>query len=146
MLRAGCAPAGGGRRVCPGALRRLDAWLDGRGLQDATLAAYLAELTSLRRIPDEEEPRDHGVEAVALEGDRAAPARLVAGGEDGRRGPPPGTAALGPGRARRWQALVVEARCAGADVADAADGDGILRHRPAWQDEPGGRGRGTCGS
>ena len=70
MLRAGCAPAGGGRRVCPGALRRLDAWLDGRGLQDATLAAYLAELTSLRRIPDEEEPRDHGVEAVALEGDR----------------------------------------------------------------------------
>ena len=43
-----------------------DAWLDGHGLQDATLA----ELTSLRRIPDEEEPRDHGVEAVALEGDR----------------------------------------------------------------------------
>ena len=38
----------------------------------------------------------------------AAPARLVAGGEDGRRGPPPGTAALGPGRARRRQALVVE--------------------------------------
>ena len=31
----------GGRRVCPGALRRLDAWLDGRGLPDATLAAYL---------------------------------------------------------------------------------------------------------
>ena len=25
-----------------------------------------------------------------------------------------------------------------ADVADAADGDGILRHRPARQDEPGG--------
>ena len=76
----------------------------------------------------------------------AAPARLVAGGEDGRRGPPPGTAAPGPGRARRRRALVVKARCAGADVADAADGDGILRHRPARQDEPGGRGRGTCGS
>ena len=129
----------GGRRVCPGALRRLDSWLDGRGLQDATLAAYLAELTSLRRIPDEE--RRSRSRATT-----AAPARLVAGREDGRRGPPPGTAALGPGRARRRQALVVEARCTGADVADAADGDGILRHRPARQDEPGGRGRGTCGS
>ena len=52
------ALAGGGRRVCPGALRRLDAWLDGRWLQDATLAAYRAALTSLRRIPDEEEPRE----------------------------------------------------------------------------------------
>ena len=55
---AGADGVGGGRRVCPGALRRLDAWLDGRWLQDATLAAYLAALTSLRRIPDEEEPRE----------------------------------------------------------------------------------------
>ena len=89
--------AGGGRRVCPGALRRLDAWLDGRGLQDATLAAYLAELTSLRRIPDEE--RRSRSRATA-----AAPARRVAGREDGRRGPPPGTAGVRPGRggSLRW--------------------------------------------
>ena len=32
------------RRAYAGALRRLDAWLDGRELQDVTLAAYLAEL------------------------------------------------------------------------------------------------------
>ena len=32
------------RRAYAGALRRLDAWLDGRELDDATLAAHLAEL------------------------------------------------------------------------------------------------------
>ena len=32
------------RRAYAGALRRLDAWLDGRELDDASLAAYLAEL------------------------------------------------------------------------------------------------------
>ena len=32
------------RRAYAGALRRLDAWLDGRSLHDVTLAAYLAEL------------------------------------------------------------------------------------------------------
>ena len=32
------------RRAYAGALRRLDAWLDGRELHDVTLAAYLAEL------------------------------------------------------------------------------------------------------
>ena len=32
------------RRAYSGALRRLDAWLDGRPLEDATLAAYLGEL------------------------------------------------------------------------------------------------------
>ena len=32
------------RRAYAGALRRLDAWLDGRELDDVTLAAYLAEL------------------------------------------------------------------------------------------------------
>ena len=31
------------RRAYAGALRRLDAWLDGRELDDAALAAYLAE-------------------------------------------------------------------------------------------------------
>ena len=32
------------RRAYAGALRRLDAWLDGRQLDDASLAAYVAEL------------------------------------------------------------------------------------------------------
>ena len=32
------------RRAYAGSLRRLDAWLDGRELDDVTLAAYLAEL------------------------------------------------------------------------------------------------------
>ena len=32
------------RRAYAGALRRLDAWLDGRELHDVTLAAYLAEI------------------------------------------------------------------------------------------------------
>ena len=39
------------RRAYAGALRRLDAWLDGRPLEDATLAAYLAELHDLGRAP-----------------------------------------------------------------------------------------------
>ena len=37
------------RRAYSGALRRFDAWLDGRRLEDATLAAYLAELHDLGR-------------------------------------------------------------------------------------------------
>ena len=32
------------RRAYSGALRRLDVWLAGRALEDATLAGYLAEL------------------------------------------------------------------------------------------------------
>ena len=39
------------RRAYSGALRRLDAWLDGRGLEDATLASYLAELHDQGRAP-----------------------------------------------------------------------------------------------
>ena len=39
------------RRAYSGALRRLDAWLDGRPLEDATLAAYLAELHDQGRAP-----------------------------------------------------------------------------------------------
>ena len=39
------------RRAYAGALRRLDAWLDGRGLDDASLAAYLAELHDQGRAP-----------------------------------------------------------------------------------------------
>ena len=39
------------RRAYAGALQRLDAWLDGRPLEDATLAASLAELHDLGRAP-----------------------------------------------------------------------------------------------
>ena len=39
------------RRAYSGALRRLDAWLDGRPVVDATLAAYLAELHDQGRAP-----------------------------------------------------------------------------------------------
>ena len=39
------------RRAYSGALRRLDAWLDGRPLEDATLAAHLGELHDQGRAP-----------------------------------------------------------------------------------------------
>ena len=39
------------RRAYSGALRRLDAWLDGRPLEDATLASYLAELHDQGQAP-----------------------------------------------------------------------------------------------
>ena len=39
------------RRAYSGALRRLDAWLAGRALEDATLAVYLAELHEQGRAP-----------------------------------------------------------------------------------------------
>lgn len=41
------------RRAYSGALRRLDAWFDGRPLKDATVAAYLSELHDHRRVPSE---------------------------------------------------------------------------------------------
>ena len=39
------------RRAYTGALRRLDAWLAGRRLEDETLAGYLAELHEQGRAP-----------------------------------------------------------------------------------------------
>ena len=39
------------RRAYSGALQRLDAWLAGRRLEDATLAGYLAELHEQGRAP-----------------------------------------------------------------------------------------------
>ena len=49
------------RRAYSGALRRLDAWLAGRPLEDATLAAYVAELhdqgRERRRAPRRRWPR-----------------------------------------------------------------------------------------
>ena len=83
-------------------------------------AAYLAAspprcaASPMKRSPVITASRRSRSRAIA-----AAPTRLVAGGEDSRRGPPPGTARLAPTGAH---------------------------HRPARQDEPEGRGRGTCGS
>ena len=50
------------RRAYAGALRRLDAWLDGRPLHDVTMAAYLAELP--RRWPRLVERLDGGRRGV----------------------------------------------------------------------------------
>ena len=44
------------RRAYSGALRRLDAWLAGRALKDATLAGYLAELHEQGRAPSSASP------------------------------------------------------------------------------------------
>ena len=74
-------------------------------------SAQRSPLTSLPPHPaHEEEPRDHRVEAAALEGDLlglaagAAPARLMSGGEDGSEVRRPERAAPGPGRYRRRSA------------------------------------------
>ena len=44
------------RRAYSGALRRLNAWLAGRALKDATLAGYLAELHEQGRAPSSASP------------------------------------------------------------------------------------------
>ena len=77
----------------------LDAWLDGRGLEDATLAAYLAELHDLGRAP-----------ASASTAVAGACFRARLAGE-----PSPAGERTARVLALRW-----------ADVADAADGDGVL--------------------
>ena len=41
LAEASVSPNTRRRRAYSGALRRLDAWLDGRPIEDATLAAYL---------------------------------------------------------------------------------------------------------
>ena len=132
------------RRAYAGALRRLDAWLDRRDLDDVTLALYLAGLHDAGRAPAS------AALAVAADGFRA---RLAG------QAPPFGAADLaavlatcyrtrprGRGlecdevatRRGRVDAVIVGlAFMAGmrrsevsalrwADVADAADGDGIL--------------------
>ena len=48
---AGASISGNTRRAYLGALRRLGAWLDGRALDDAALAAYLASLFDAGRSP-----------------------------------------------------------------------------------------------
>ena len=77
----------------------LDAWLDGRGLEDATLAAYLAELHDVGRAP-----------ASASTAVAGACFRARLAGE-----PSPAGERTARVLALRW-----------ADVADAADGDGVL--------------------
>ena len=160
------------RRAYSGALRRLDAWLAGRALEDATLAAYLAELHDQGRAPAS---ASMAVAAACLRarlagrpspaGERTA--RVLAGyrrtAGDRGRGParPFGAADLaavlatchrprrrGRGRGMESDPVALErgrldAVIAGllfmagmrrsevsalrwADVADAADGDGVL--------------------
>ena len=48
---AGASLSENTRRAYAGALRRLDRWLDGRRLDDAALAAYLASLYEAGRSP-----------------------------------------------------------------------------------------------
>ena len=158
------------RRAYAGALHRLDAWLDRRDLDDATLALYLAELHDAGRAPAS------AALAVAAAGFRARlagqpppagprTARVLAGyrrtaAERGRgQAPPFGAADLAAvlatcprprprGRGLESDAVAAErgrldAVIAGLlfmaglrrsevsalrwdDVADAADGDGIL--------------------
>ena len=158
------------RRAYAGALRRLDAWLDRRALDDATLALYLAELHDAGRAAAS------AALAVAAAGFRARlvgqpppagprTARVLAGyrrtaAERGRGQAPPFSAAdlaavlatchrpRPRGRGRECDAVATErgrldAVIAGllfmaglrrsevsalrwADVADAADGDGLL--------------------
>ena len=48
---AGASLSENTRRAYAGALRRLDRWLDGRRLDDAALAAYLASLYETGRSP-----------------------------------------------------------------------------------------------
>ena len=124
----------------PEALRRLDAWLDGRPLEDATVAAYLAELHDQEpgagRAPRRRWPR-----RLPRPGERTA--RVLAGyrwtaGNRGR------------GQARPFGAadLAVLATCRQPRLGDR----GRLgrrrrrgrrqrrpRHRPPEQDGPGGR-------
>ena len=158
------------RRAYAGALRRLDAWLDGRGLDDASLAAYLAELHDQGRAPASAATtvaaacfRARLARAPSPAGERTA--RVLAGyrrtGGDRGRGQtrPFGAADLAAvlatchrprrrGRGFESEEVALErgrldAVIAGllfmagmrrsevsalrwADVADAADGDGVL--------------------
>ena len=92
------------RRAYSGALRRLDAWLAGRALEDATLAVYLAELHEQGRAPSSAST------AVAAARFRA---RLV--GEPSPAGERTARVLRSEVSALRW-----------ADVAESAAGDGML--------------------
>ena len=83
------------RRAYSGVLGRLDAWLDGRPLADATLAAYLAELHD--QGPGDGERGDGGGRGVlpgpprrrpdpGRETDSPGPRRLPADGRQSRTG------------------------------------------------------------
>ena len=87
------------RRAYAGALGQLDAWLDGRPLEDARLAAYLAELHDAGR----------GVESDQLAAERGRLDAVIAG-------------LLFMGGLRRSEVSAPR----WADVADAGDADGIL--------------------
>ena len=87
------------RRAYAGALGQLDAWLDDRQLDDAALAAYLAELHAAGR----------GVESDQLAAERGRLDAVIAG-------------LLFMGGLRRSEVSAPR----WADVADAGDADGIL--------------------
>ena len=72
------------RRAYSGALRRLDAWFDGRPLKDATLAAYLGELHDHRRAPSEH--LDGGLAAARFRASLAGEPAIEGGGKRGRSG------------------------------------------------------------
>ena len=74
------------RRAYAGALRRLDAWLDGRPLHDVTLAAYLSELHDAGRASSSASMAVAAACFRATAG-RAARARRRADGPDKRRVP-----------------------------------------------------------
>ena len=135
------APAGGRRRVChstwprlldtistrapwPGsgarARRRLDAWLDDRRLEDATLAAYLVELYDQGRATGERF-RNRLAGGASPPGERAAlgPRRLPAN----RRGSRSRTGAAIRG-SRLWPRSLRPASSRGAES------DEVVRERP----------------
>ena len=83
------------RRAYAGALRRLDAWLDGRELHDVTLAAYLAELHDAGRASSSI--------ADGVDNDHGLVARNTTGGEllrDGERVEHAGSLTTRPARAK----------------------------------------------
>ena len=73
----------------PGALRRLDAWLASRPLEDATLAAYLAELHHQDRGPGERfaSHPSHDEEPVDTRASTSAPDGRVGRGADAPSAP-----------------------------------------------------------
>ena len=87
------------RRAYAGALGQLDAWLDGQKLDDAALAAYLAELHDAGR----------GVESDQVAAARGRLDAAIAG-------------LLFMGGLRRSEVAALR----WADVEDAGDADGIL--------------------
>ena len=110
------------RRAYSGALRRLDAWqLDGRPLEDATLAAYLAELHDQGRAPASASttvPRC--ASGPASPGRRARPGNGRPGSSPATGGPPAIAAGARRGRSGRQTWPPSSPPATGGDAAAAA--------------------------